>query len=123
MPPSQLKRLKASLREQGIVGSQPSKRQKKQASKNGSFRDKKTQRNAALQGIRDQFNPFEVKAPARGTKYEFTNSRTVGGRVVKGGAVRPGVSKGVGEENVRCAINYQGSKYANSMVHSAGKHC
>ena len=99
MPPSQLKRLKTSLREQGVVGPQKSKKQKKQASKNGALRDSRVQRNAALQGIREQFNPFEVKAPFR-SKYEFASSRTVGERVVKGISTRPGTTKGLGEENV-----------------------
>lgn len=100
MPPSQLKRLKASLREQGIVGPQQSKKQKKQNSKNGAIKDKRVQRNVALQGIRDQFNPFEVKAPVRGNKFDVTNSKTIGGRVTKGVKGRPGVTKGLGEETV-----------------------
>lgn len=100
MPPSQLKRLKASLREQGIVGPQQSKKQKKQNSKNAAVKDKRVQRNAALQSIREQFNPFEVKVPARGNKFEFANGNTVGGRVTKGVNGRPGVTKGLGEETV-----------------------
>ena len=100
MPPSQLKRLKISLREQGIVGPQNLKKQKKQAGKNGVSQDKRVQRNAALQGIREQFNPFEIKAPSRGNKFEFTNNKTMGGRVTKGVVGRPGVTKGMGEENV-----------------------
>lgn len=99
MPPSQLKRLKTLLREQGVVGPQKSKKQKKQASKNGALKDSRIQRSAALQGIREQFNPFEVKAPSR-SKYEFAGNRTVGGRVEKGTISRPGVTKGLGEENV-----------------------
>ena len=99
MPPSQLKRLKTSLREQGVVGPQKSKKQKKQASKNGVSKDSRIQRNAALQGIREQFNPFEVKAPPR-SKYEFASNRTAGGRVDKGTMSRPGVTKGLGEQNV-----------------------
>ena len=51
-------------------------------------------RNAALQGIREQFNPFEVKAPARPSKYEFANGPT------KKFLARPGVTKGLGEETV-----------------------
>ncbi|KAA6416325.1 MAG: Nop14-like family [Lasallia pustulata] len=101
MPPSQLKRLKSSLREQGIVGPQQSKKQKKQVGKNGASPDKRVQRNAALQEIREQFNPFEVKAPSRGNKYEFTNSKSSNGGVAKGVAGRPGVTKGLGEENRR----------------------
>lgn len=100
MPPSQLKRLKVSLREQGLVGPQKSKKQKKQASKNGALKDSRIQRNAALQGIREQFNPFEVKAPSR-SKYDFASNKVVAGRVGKGAVSRPGVTKGLGEENRR----------------------
>ena len=100
MPPSQLKRLKASLREQGIVGPQQSRKQKKENSKNGAIKDKRIQRNAALQGIREQFNPFEVRTSARGNKFEVTSSKTVAGRVTKGVKGRPGVTKGLGEETV-----------------------
>lgn len=99
MPPSQLKRLKTSLREQGVVGPQKSKKQKKQVSKNGVLRDSRIQRNAALQGIREHFNPFEVKAPPR-SKYEFASTRAVAGKFEKGTISRPGVTKGLGEENV-----------------------
>jgi len=100
MPPSQLKRLKTSLREQGVVGPQKSKKQKKQDSKNGALKDSRIQRNAALQGILEQLNPFEVKASSR-TKYEFASNKVAAGRVGKGTVSRPGVTKGLGEENRR----------------------
>ena len=103
MPASQLKRLKASLREQGVVGPQKSKKQKKQVSKNGASKDSRIHRNAALLGIREQFNPFDVKASTR-TKYEFVSNKTVGGRVAKGAVSRPGVTKGLGEENVKILL-------------------
>lgn len=100
MPPSQLKRLKASLREQGIVGPQQSKKQKKQNAQNGVNKDKRVQRNVVLNGIREQFNPFEVKTSARGPKFDITSNKTIGGRVTKSVKGRPGVTKGLGEENV-----------------------
>jgi len=101
MPPSQLKRLKASLREQGIVGPQQSKKQKKQNAQNGTNKDKRVNRTAALVGIREQFNPFEIKTSARGPKFEVTNARTVGGATgSKSVKARPGVTKGLGEETV-----------------------
>ena len=118
MPPSQLKRLKTSLREQGVVGPQKSKKQKKQASKNGSLRDSRIQRTAALQGIREQFNPFEVKAPSR-SKYEFASNRTVGGRVQKGMPSRPGVTKSLGEETVRFIPSI--STFSDYRLHIAPK--
>ncbi|TAQ86541.1 hypothetical protein B7494_g5147 [Chlorociboria aeruginascens] len=99
MPPSQLKRLKASLREQGIVGPQQSKKQKKQNAQNGGNKEKRINRNAALSGIREQFNPFEVKTSARGPKFEVTTNKTIGGRIAKNVKGRPGVTKGLGEEN------------------------
>ena len=100
MAPSQLKRLKTSLREFGVVGPQKSKKQKKQAIKTGAARDGRVQRNVALQGIREQFNPFDIRAPARPTKFEVTDNRTAGGRVAKNVIGRPGVTKGLGEDNV-----------------------
>lgn len=100
MPPSQLKRLKASLREKGIVGPQQSRKQKQKNVQNGENKEKRLQRTVALNGIREQFNPFEIKTAARGPKFEVTNSRTIGGRVTKGVKGRPGVTKGLGEENV-----------------------
>lgn len=93
MPPSQLKQLKASLRDHGLVGPQKSKKQKKAASKDGG---KRLQRNAALEGIRERFNPFEVKAPARPAKFDVTSNKPS-----KSGPGRPGVTKGLGEERRR----------------------
>jgi nucleolar protein 14 len=93
MPPSQLKQLKASLRDHGLVGPQKSKKQKKAASKDGG---KRLQRNAALEAIRERFNPFEVKAPARPVKFEVTSNKPS-----KSGPGRPGVTKGLGEERRR----------------------
>jgi nucleolar protein 14 len=102
MPPSQLKRLKASLREQGIVGPQQSKKQKKQNAQNGANKEKKIRRSVALNGIREQFNPFEIKT-SKAPKFEVTSNKTLSGRISKG-IKRPGVAKGLGEENVCFAI-------------------
>ena len=99
MAPSQLKKLKASLRESGVVGPQKSKKQKKQASKNGTLREGRIQRNEALNSIREKFAPFEVKAPVR-NKFEFVSRNGVAGKASKGVVGRPGVTKGLGEENV-----------------------
>lgn len=107
MPSSQLKRLKSSLREQGIVGPQKSKKQKKKASKDGSFKEGRVQRNTALQEIREQFNPFEIRAPTR-TKYEPANNKSSGGNAAKSIISRPGITKGLGEEKVllHSTLNY-----------------
>jgi nucleolar protein 14 len=100
MPPSQLKRLKASLREQGVVRPQLSKKQKKQNAQNGANSDKRVQRAAALQGIREQFNPFEVKVSARGPKFDVISNQVISGRVSKNVKARPGITKALGEETV-----------------------
>ncbi|KAI9680015.1 MAG: nucleolar complex protein 14 [Caeruleum heppii] len=102
MPPSQLKQLKASLRTEGIVGPQQSKKQKKRNSSNGANTASKVHRSAALAKIREQFNPFEVQ-PSSWTKEKFsvTTSRNMGGKVTKGVKARPGVTKGLGEETRR----------------------
>lgn len=97
MPSSQLKKLKTSLREQGIVGPQKSKKKNRQARRSGSFQEGTSQRNATLQGIRQQYNPFEVRAPVR-TKYDFTNNKPTGARAANGVVGHPGVTKGLGEE-------------------------
>jgi len=99
MPPSQLKRLKASLREHGITGPQKSKKQKKQAAKAGN----RVQRDGALHSIRESFNPFEVKAATRPSKMDVTTAKTMhkngkGGIHVLG---RPAVTKSLGEETRR----------------------
>lgn len=101
MPPSQLKSLKSSLRAEGVLGPQKSKKQKKRQHANGSNPDEKAQRAAALQRIREAFNPFEVKVPARGRdKFDVTSSKRVNGGLERGTKGRPGVTKGLGEETV-----------------------
>ncbi len=100
MPPSQLKRLKTSLRENGLVGQQESKKQRKQKLAKAGAKDERVKKNAALLNIREQFNPFEVKAPARGSKFEYTSRNGFGGRATKGVVGRPGITKGMGEEKV-----------------------
>jgi nucleolar protein 14 len=96
MPPSQLKRLKASLREQGITGPQKSKKQKKSQAKNA---DQAAKRSAALASIRESFNPFEFKHLSRPKKFEYvTNQPQTAKSKVLG---RPGVTKSQGEETRR----------------------
>lgn len=101
MPPSQLKKLKTSLREQGITGQQKSKKQKKLAKDSGASRDSRIQRNAALKVLREQFNPFEVRAPARPSKHVVATNNVTARKTARGAIARPGVTKGFGEENVR----------------------
>ena len=99
MPPSQLKQLKASLRDKGLVGPQKSKKQKKLAAKDAGNRQK---RNTALQDIRDRFNPFEVKAPARREKFEVATVKDA--RSTRNAQGRLGVTKGLGEERRRATL-------------------
>lgn len=102
MPPSQLKQLKASLRESGILGPQQSKKQKRQQAQAGGTAkstEKRIQRNAALSAIRERFNPFEVKAPAQRLKYDVTTRDAKASGAP--GRVRPGVTKSLGEEKVK----------------------
>jgi nucleolar protein 14 len=96
MPSSQLKMLKASLRQQGIVGPQKSKKQRKQNAESGEKDVRRVQRNAALSGIREQFNPFEFQLSARGPKFDVTSDKTTSNGLAK--KARPGVKKAQGEE-------------------------
>lgn len=100
MAGSQLKRLKASLRDQGIIGPQQSKKQKrKQAEDLKGRNDKRLQRSAVLENIREQFNPFQFKTNARGPKFDVTTNKPASsGLAIKG---RPGVSKAIGEQQRR----------------------
>ncbi|RDL36838.1 Uncharacterized protein BP5553_06190 [Venustampulla echinocandica] len=96
MPPSQLKRLKASLREQGLVGPQQSKKQRKQNAQNGVNKEKRVHKKAALEGIREQFNPFEFKLSGKPQKFEVTTSKPKEIGLVR----RPGLAKGLTEERL-----------------------
>lgn len=93
MAPSQLKQLKQSLRDHGVLGPQKSKKQRKSTAKDAL---KRLQRNTALEGIRERFNPFEVRAPARKEKYEVASAKAS-----KPSIGRPGVTRGLGEERRR----------------------
>jgi nucleolar protein 14 len=98
MPPSQLKRLKASLREQGITGPQKSNKQKKAHNKNA---DSRAQKHSALASIRESFNPFEFKHLARPKKFEYVSNHPDNSKRVLG---RPGVTKSQGEEARRKSL-------------------
>jgi nucleolar protein 14 len=98
MPPSQLKQLKASLRNSGVVGPQKSKKQKRQNAKSGANAQNRVQREAALDAIRDRFNPFEIRTISR-NKFDVTTRD--GGSKPATGRFRPGVTKSLGEEKVR----------------------
>lgn len=101
MPPSQLKQLKSSLRDSGVLGPQQSKKQKRQNAKSGANANSRAQRNSALQAIRDRFNPFEIKAPVKQVKFDAT---TRDGSRSDMNRVRPGAKKSAGEEKVGSSI-------------------
>ncbi|KAF1959093.1 Nop14-like protein [Byssothecium circinans] len=105
MPPSQLKRLKASLREQGITGPQKSKKQKKSQSKNADQHAKKA---AALASIRESFNPFEFKHLARPKKHDYVSNQRQDAKTRILG--RPGITKSQGEETRRKTLLPEMSK-------------
>ncbi|CAD6503976.1 BgTH12-05717 [Blumeria graminis f. sp. triticale] len=86
MPPSQLRRLKASLREQGVIGPQKSRKQAKKNQSNGT--DKKISRGDALTEIREQFNPFEFRATSRNPKFEVTSSQATQGKMSRPGLIK-----------------------------------
>lgn len=90
MPPSQLKRLKASLRDQGLTGPQKSKKEKKNQNKSAAHHAQKA---SALASIRESFNPFEFKHLSRPQKFEYATPHAK--PKVLG---RPGVTKSAGEE-------------------------
>ncbi|KAI1132050.1 Nop14-like protein [Nemania abortiva] len=99
MAGSQLKRLKASLREQGVIGPQQSKKQRRKIAQNGKANTNK--RAAALESIREEFNPFDFKHNARGPKFQVTSNRPALGDAARGIAGRPGDAKALGEERRR----------------------
>ena len=97
MPPSQLKKLKSSLREKGVVRQQKSKKQQRQALKDGTIKDTRSRASAVLQSIREEFNPFEAKPASRG-KHDFSRMGRTKEMNDKSVVARPGTTKGVGEE-------------------------
>ena len=87
MPASQLKQLKASLRDQGLVGQQRSKKEKARSRQHGMPQDRRIARDTALNGLRERFNPFDAKHPARPEKHQAL------GKDGKPPLARPGVTK------------------------------
>ncbi|PWW76279.1 Nop14-like protein [Tuber magnatum] len=92
MPESQLKRLKASLRTAGITGQQKSRKAAKKQRQSTTGHDSRLDRNATLQTIREEFNPFEIKTTRE-------KHAVIGRGKFKGAQGRPGLSKQIGEEN------------------------
>ncbi|KAI2614550.1 Nop14-like protein [Hypoxylon fragiforme] len=97
MAGSQLKRLKASLREKGVIGPQLSKKQKKRNAQDGKASNRRFQKAAELEGIREEFNPFDLKHNARGPKFQVTTNKPAPSNAAKG---RPSEANSLGEERV-----------------------
>lgn len=95
MPPSQLKRLKVSLREHGIVGPQKSRKNVKNVRKNIN-QERKVTRELALASIREQLNPFEYKPSQSRSKLETTSQN-----ITKIPTGRPSTKKSYEEETVQ----------------------
>lgn len=94
MPPSQLKKLKASLHQHGLTGPKQSKKRKKRATEEDWVQ--RTEQYLALRQLRDVCRPFEGKTNARPKKRDYTSlNKTTDAKNVVG---RPGVSKALGEQ-------------------------
>ena len=100
MPPSQLKRLKTSLRDAGVTGPSKSKKQKKSAkTPNARHTQQET-----LQQLRDSFNPFELRATtSRPAKHQHVTNGPPS-KKYKDVLHRPGVTKSAGEEMRRAKL-------------------
>lgn len=95
MGASQLKKLKASLKDQGLVG--PSTSRKKRYRKVDSKKNE-----GPLRSAREAFNPFDVKVNRQ--KHEVI------GRTVQGSKGRPELTKQMEEENRRKAFRAEQSR-------------
>ena len=96
MPPSQLKQLKESLKQNGL--SNTSKPKKKKARHSLATEDR-LRRDAALGKLREDFRPFDKKVLSRPKKFQalsLQSSKNAEQSVLG----RPGVSKSRGEELV-----------------------
>lgn len=89
MAGSQLKRLKARLKEAGLTGQTNKKRKGKKHSRKTPNESRRADRQRLVQEIRDEFNPFDLKM-TRGKRTDAKSKNlTVG---------KPGISKQRGEE-------------------------
>ena len=66
----------------------------------GADKEKRVHRTTALNGIREQFNPFEYRMPAKGPKFEVMTSSGIESRNGKGIIRRPGVANSRDQERV-----------------------
>lgn len=99
MPPSQLKQLKASLRQHGLSNTSQSKKRKRDDSDGGGGAHDRAQRQALLSNLRENFRPFDKKTSSRPRKFQALSLEDFKSknRAIVG---RPGLSKARGEELV-----------------------
>ncbi|ODQ78513.1 hypothetical protein BABINDRAFT_162718 [Babjeviella inositovora NRRL Y-12698] len=90
MAGSQLKRLKATLKANGLTGQTNIKKKGKSKAPSDTRRDDKEK---VIQGIREEFNPFEIKVNRQ--KYDIPNKKVP--------VARPGISKQIGEDERKAA--------------------
>lgn len=100
MAGSQLKRLKETLKAEGLTGQTYKKSGKNKKGPTDTRRDAKER---IIKKIREEFNPFEVKATKN--KYDIQELRKKKVTVAK-----PGVSKQIGEEERRRAYELKKSR-------------
>lgn len=93
MAGSQLKQLKAALKEHGLTGQTNIKRKK--STKKAPSDSRRDERQEIVNKIREQFNPFEVKT----NKKKFDSDD----RFKKGAQGKPGISKQIGEDARKAA--------------------
>ncbi|AOA64740.1 Maturation and nuclear export of 40S ribosomal subunits interacting protein [Komagataella phaffii CBS 7435] len=101
MAGSQLKKLKATLKEAGLTGQTNVKQKGKRHSRKTPSDTRRDDRAQVISRIREQFNPFEVRKGK--TKFEVSNGRSVG-------VAKPSVSKQVGEQQRRAAYDVTKSR-------------
>jgi nucleolar protein 14 len=93
MAGSQLKQLKAALKENGLTGQTNVKRKK--TTKKAPSDSRRDEREEVISKIRQQFNPFEIKVNR--TKHDTDD------KFKKGAQGKPGISKQIGEDARKAA--------------------
>ncbi|CAI4320564.1 AGA_1a_G0007400.mRNA.1.CDS.1 [Saccharomyces cerevisiae] len=99
MAGSQLKNLKAALKARGLTGQTNVKSKNKKNSKRQAKEYDREEKKKAIAEIREEFNPFEIKA-ARNKRRDGLPSKTAD-RIAVG---KPGISKQIGEEQRKRAF-------------------
>ena len=114
MGESQLKRLKARLKANGLIG-QTNSKSKKQSKRVPALA--RTDKDEIIRNIREEFNPFEIKT----TRQKHAD---ILGRKVQGATGRPGLSKQTDEEvvswqNINLITYYINADFVEETKNSA----